>query len=397
MISDFKRSKLRTPKRLLIKRLLSHWFFMVWLCAAVGAAVLYGRSSRFGGLTGVVEKTVIPVASLETAKLVSLNVKVGDRVKKGDILGKLESASLEGDILIDRARMADMVAGHQEGILQLVRQYESTYADAKAALDAEKMNQSSIAGELVALKQDLKRRQELLSQKVISELDATTMLPRIAELERAAEMGVPLLASLEARLIQAARGQTQLRKWLKIEEGRDMLEVMQDVVAKGQSNQDMFQVASELMGEKYLLRATIDGMVCEIYSVPGATVLEGAPVIDLIHETPATKIIGYVPEVYSTAITVGQMATVSRSSGDRIHVRAVVKFVAPVIDPLPTRLSPLAQASAGIEVRIRRVYFELQGAHDLIPGETVQIQLVSPLGLQISELLRPIFGNGSDQ
>jgi hypothetical protein len=48
-------------------------------------------------------------------------------------------------------------------------------------------------------------------------------------------------------------------------------------------------------------------------------------------------------------------------------------------------------------VRIRRVYFELQGAHDLIPGETVQIQLVSPLGLQISELLRPIFGNGSDQ
>ena len=68
---------------MLIRRLLRTWTFLVWLGVIVVVWYFHTREGHFGGMSGAVETLPEDIAPLETARLESLDVEIGQVVTPG--------------------------------------------------------------------------------------------------------------------------------------------------------------------------------------------------------------------------------------------------------------------------------------------------------------------------
>jgi hypothetical protein len=80
---------------------------------------------------------------------------------------------------------------------------------------------------------------------------------------------------------------------------------------------------------------------------------------------------GFMSETDAHEVAVGLPATIMRNSGLGAAYAARVVQVGPEVEALPQRVSPMP----GQTIRGRRFILQLQSPTDLIPGESVRIQL----------------------
>jgi len=351
--------------------MLSRWPFLVWLGVLVLVMFLYTAGESFRGMTGIVETVAEPVAPLETARLISIDVQLGQSVKTGDVMARMDTAMIDAQLAIDEALMLESqgtIAGYQQNLLLLFRQFERTITDAQTQLATAKSDYERDTAELNELLKEQTRRDLLLQKRLISEQEATAFRPRIAALEKETYAYPTLVKLYETRLHEAQKGCDDLRTNLRVEAGEDITIAIERKMSARLNILEAGRAKSKIQLENYTLRARRDGVVSGITAQPGDVVNAGERILRIVAHH-SDRVVGFLPEIYVADLRVGQPAAVRRETGTVVFP-AIVEGIEPEVRALPGRVSPIR----GQSIRGRRIVFKLTGEHDFIPGESVVIR-----------------------
>lgn len=375
--TSFKRPSLRTHPRVRLWRLRQNWPVLVWVLVLGLTFVLFVRSSQFGEMVGVVETIAEPVAPLETARLNAILVRVGQRVKAGDVIAQMDTTLVDAELALEKATMTvqqGTLQSYQTATHSLLRQFDTAIEDLLASLKEQEMLQKRDTAELAELKKIQAQRDDLFRRKLITEVDANELRPQIAGLETSVAAYPEMVSALKLRLERARNGRAALGETLKVGDGGDVLGAIADA---NRSQAEVLKTTvemRELERKSYTLRATRDGIVSEIFKVAGDVVSSGTPVVKIVAERPGA-VIAFLPEAHLASLSLGETVYVFRQYGTSVFVPAVVETIAPELDTMPMRISPIQ----GQLQRGRRVVLNLQGprAGDFVPGETVQVRMIA--------------------
>ncbi|MEM7391602.1 MAG: biotin/lipoyl-binding protein, partial [Verrucomicrobiota bacterium] len=315
--------------------------------------------------------TFEPISPIETARLLSIDVEVGQRVKVGDVIAQMDTALIDASIQVSEAEMMDTesaVAGFQRNIMQLDRQYSEAIADAEQALEELRQTQLREQAELDAWKAEEEKQTQQLRDKVITIQQVRAYGPQIAALEKALESYPALKQLYQGRIEQAKIQKMELRETLGMEDGEKFDDLIQRKMDHRNAILESMKNKQETKKEAYTLKATRPGIVSRIYKKRGDVINSGEIIVRLTSEE-AEFIEGFLPETHSVALKIGEKTSIKRSMGADQVATAVVMSIAPEVQALPGRVSPIG----GMQMRGRRVVLSIEGKHDLIPGESVRI------------------------
>ncbi len=351
-------------------RIKQGWPVVIWILAAAGAAFLYFHSGNFTSMTGAVVAVVEPVAPLQTGRLLSLEVALGDRVKAGDTIAVMDASLLDARLSVEEARMIEAeqtVSGFEQGMMRLALDADTARHRAELELQNVRMTYEAQQAELAELKRELKRRESLLAAGLDEASAVAELRPRIAQLSKEIEL-FPAVEEISLKRVEGAiRQMDALRASLEIDADASVLESIRD---RAEAQRGVLRASMErrlLEKDTYVLKARRDGIVSRIFAMPGDVIGAGDVILRLVSET-SDSIEGFLPEHYIASLHIGQEVRIERISGQGTF-KAAVTAIAPEIQTLPGRVSPIRNQP----IRGRRVLLSIVGEHPLIPGETVRV------------------------
>ncbi|MBU4528826.1 MAG: HlyD family efflux transporter periplasmic adaptor subunit [Hoeflea sp.] len=312
---------------------------MTFLCSLPLLSALAFMCGGPGPLAvGYVEGEYVLVAPIETAQIVDLAVRRGDRVTAGQPLGRLERRDAE--IAVAQAEAALTQAESQLANLQEGRRPEEI-ASIEAALSSAKA-QAEEAGRVMQRHKDLLAR-GISTQATFDSASTSVELARAKVAELEANLAVARLPA-RANEIKAAQA--------SVEQAKAVLDTAEWRLAKR------------------TLLIPQSGVVSDIIRNTGEVAGPQAPVLSVLPDG-ALKLKLYVPEFALSSLSVGAQLTV-RCDGCGEGMRATVSYISsdpeftpPVIYSLETRQKLVYLIEARPE----------DGAWALAPGQIVDVAL----------------------
>jgi multidrug resistance efflux pump len=370
-MTTYKKKKMRPHSRHLGARFIRNWPYLLWLAIIFVVIFLHATGEQLTGMTGVVEIVAEPIAPLETARLLSIDVELGQPVKAGEIVARMDTTLLDARIAVDDAdiRQAEgTMMSYTLSLLQFVNRFETALTDAKAELEAAKLGQKRDTAELKELRREQKRREDLAKQGLLSLQEVHELRPQIASLMHTVAAYPELIAVHQARYDETLEVRDRIAAMLSdgTDGETDIWKAIEDAEKARREVFDQSRQRRQIQRGLYELHATRDGVVAQISSVPGDVVNSGVEIMRIV-SVQSSRIIGFLPELHVSELKVGQEAFAWRQKGQGIKVPCVVVSIAPDVRALPGRVSPIR----GQPLRGRRVVFKIVGEHDFIPGETV--------------------------
>ena len=318
----FKRPPLRQRHRHLFRQMFSGWPWLIWLAAAVLAVVLLPGGMYRVRFFGKAEKVYEYVSPLENGRLVSLNVALGDPVEAGQLIGKLDNATLASELLMDQA--------------SLMKTRDKVYS-IRYELESMKLEEAKTKAKLSALESQWERNQRLLEQRLVLEQDVEDLLPQIKATKAVLAHYPQVIEQLEARLKAANEDAEQF---------------------------DSGELA-ELVAAQCRLTATMPGVVAEVLHQPGDIVETGDPVIR-ISNIATRRVIAFMPEAKRMDLAIGERCRIiTQTNHDVFH--GIVKSITADIRKLPVNTGFNDRMLMG-----RRIVIEVEDA-DLVPGEQLVV------------------------
>ena len=318
-------------------RVKNRWPAAVWLLAIVVAVFFYFHGGQFGGMSGVVEAVREEIAPLENARLKTIDVVMGQRVRKGDMLATLDMTMLETQIALDKLQVEIAVSRAETDLRDL------------------KIREAESAGELDVLNIEVARLDELLAQHLIDAETVSRLRARQQALTRSAIFYPNTIQAIEDELVRLREWQARVNAQFNKETGDLGMEAAGEETKKG---------------EVSFLRANSDGTISEIFYHPGSVVPAGMPIMSVVKDGPQ-QVIGFLSEINARSISLGMTAYLKSLSGQGPVVRARVIALLPDIATLPNRVSPFPTQT----YRGRRVVLEPVEPSHFLPGESVSIEL----------------------
>jgi multidrug resistance efflux pump len=319
----FQRPALRHRKRHLIRQLFGGWPWLVWMCAAIAVLLLLPGGMHRVRFHGVAERTYEYISPLESGRLKSLLVDLGDAVHADQLIGELDNATLASDMLMDQA-----------SLMKTRDKLQSIRCD----IESLKLEQAKTAGELKSLEGQWKRTEELLGKNLILEQEVDDVRPQMEALKDVLTYYPNLITQLEQRL-ELAEADAELFN-------------AEDLKA--------LQIA------QCRLTARSPGVVAEVLHQPGDVVETGDPVVR-ISNISTSRIIAFMPEDKQMDLAEGERCRIIASGTREIH-HGTVKTVTADIRKLPVFTGFADQILRG-----RRIVVEVDDGTELIPGEQVVI------------------------
>jgi len=319
----FKRSSFHHHPRHLVRQLFNGWPWFLWVGAAVAVLLLLPGGMNRTRFYGVAERTYEYVSPLESGRLKSLLVNLGDPVHEGQLIGELDSESLATELLMDQA---SLMKTHDK--IHSIR-YEA---------ESMKLEQARTAAELKTLEARWKRTAELREKNLILEQEFEDLRPQIAATKEVLAHYPALIGQLEERLEVAVRDAEQFN-----------------------ANE-----LKELQAAQCRLEATTAGVVAEVLHQPGDVIKTGEPVVR-ISNVSTSRIIAFMPEEKRLDIGEGERCRVIASASRELY-HGQVKTVTADIRKLPVFTGFGDQILRG-----RRIVIELEGGAELVPGEQVVV------------------------
>ncbi|MDF1859072.1 MAG: biotin/lipoyl-binding protein [Verrucomicrobiales bacterium] len=349
-----------------------YWPLLVFVFFIVLAAFLYANGGKYRVMTGTAERIVENIAPLESARIESIHVKVGDRVKAGDIIAQLDTGIIDAENAVQKERIVRASLEAKLEQLTLERQFSSALQEAEQALREAKMDLRLNAVEHDALVKEIARLEPLQEKRLVSAESLAAKQARESVLRETLKLMPDHIEALAADVERAKEQQATA------------LARMDEMKANTASATDAQGEAIKLLNirrDGYTLRAKQEGVVAEIDGQPGDVVEPGGTIASLLIQGPI-RVVGFLPESDLSAVAIGTPAniypTVSLRETGVISGR--VAQVSPAVYSLPERASPIR----GQVVRGRRVVLDLDEVVNLIPGETVSIEIESSLFTPIS-------------
>lgn len=372
----FRRPRIHRSPLALLAGALRAWPFLLWVAVVAIAVVLHNQTERYGTLPGKLDEVIQQVAPVETARLLSMEVVPGQKLRVGDVVARMDTSLVDAQIAAEEARAAETgerLAGSQENTMRLLRQQEADAAQAEAELAAERQRRAQSEAELLALREELARREDLLRRRLIREEDVGDLRPQVAATEKLVETFPALIAALERRADEARQAADRLKIWINVEAEESLLTAAAQRRAEWRELVEQSRNARARQREEYVLRAAIDGEVSRILHTAGNVVVAGDPVA-LVVNLQSDIVLGYLVEGSRQIPLPGQRARVWRQGGYREAVVGVVETVSPQTEIFPMRATPIRDSV----VRGRRMTIRLPADHTFLPGESLEIEIDQP-------------------
>lgn len=320
---NFKRPTLRHRRRNLARQLFNGWPWLIWMAAAIAVLILLPGGMHRIRFFGVAERTYVYVSPLESGRLKTLLVNLGDPIEAGQLIGELDNETLASEMLMDQA--------------SLMKTRDKVHS---IRFDVEnlKLEQAKVAAELQTLEGQWKHTEELREKNLILEQDAEDIRPQIAAAKAVLKHYPNLIDQLQERLEFAERDAKLFNA--------DDLKKLQEAQCR--------------------LMAQTAGIVAEVLHQPGDIIKTGDPVVR-ISNVSTSRIIAFMPEEKRMDITEGERCRVIVSASRQTY-HGTVKTVTADIRKLPVFTGFSDQIMRG-----RRIVIEVDDEVKLIPGEQVVV------------------------
>jgi multidrug resistance efflux pump len=327
------------------------------------AVYLLARESGVGttAARGFSEAVPLNVAPSVAGRLVQLNVALGQTVKAGDILGKLDGSALE----IDKKR-----AEAEHKLLEAKLMAETSRED-DVVMRAEVWRLRTVAGSqqdqaaLSALDKELERLNSLLDDQLVKASDVEprrrereALAARVQTFDKAKAAGQ---AGLDPRNVKGS-DQRRAIVQLRMAPLREAIKVKEAEIAQIDYKLSMLN-----------LRAPADGQVSLINRRPGEVVALGEAAIVIVVHRPGIFIV-YIPERQTRMPNVGDSVDLTRRGVFKPGASGRVVEVGPDIVEVPPRL----RSSPQVPVWGRRVVVDASASESMrsVPaGEEVRVRL----------------------
>lgn len=319
----FKRPAMRHRRRHLIRQLFNGWPWVIWLGAAIAVLLLLPGGMNRVRFYGVAERTYEYVSPLESGRLISLNVNLGDPIHAGQLIGELDNQSLATQLLMDQA--------------SLMKTRDKVHS-IRYDVENLRLEEAKTAADLKALEGQWARTEELRAKNLILEQEVEDIRPQIEATKDVLSHYPKLITQLQERL-----------------------QVLEKETALFSSNE-----LKELQAAQCRLEAQTAGVVAEVLHQPGDVVETGDPVIR-ISNVSTERIIAFMPEENRMDIAEGERCRVISSASREVYYGIVQTVTADI------RKLPVFTGFGDQIMRGRRIVIELEDDVELVPGEQVVV------------------------
>ena len=368
---EFKREEMRMPWRFRLRRL-SRWGLLAPMIALIPLLLWFltrtgGGSDRFLGLVEAESETVGAVGPV---RILSIEVKLGQRVAPGDVLVRLDPAGPALDKAVQEARLQDYEQGavrYRQTLQESERRCRQIVQEAAVALESERMNRARDEAELAGLKAEIARLQPLIEKRLVSEIELSSLRPKAAALEQTVVRYAPLIEALQTRRDQAGADLREVQNLLA-ETARTALA---SAAAAAPAAAPPGPVSA---GESSVLRASRAGVVSRIQYQAGDVVVAGEAIVRVTAER-SRYITGMLAQSQLLGVAVGdQLQVVRTADSSPPALTARVESIDPEVMDLLDPFNPAPR----FPVRGRRVRLQvLEENGALVPGETVTLRFSS--------------------
>ena len=383
--TEFKRAMLRSSRRLRLYRLINSWPFFAWFAVMAVCGFLYVRSTQYGVVPGTAQIVHIDAAPLQAARIKEIYVKVGDHVTNGQIVVQMDTTLADVQVAQPEAMLSagEITLAQYEGQMQtLVRTFDDEILRTMTTIEQQKNQRDSDSARLTELKSIQAVRDKLYKVNVITEEVCDALRPEIAGLEQVVASYPSSITMQEQAMDDHKKKRADLQKSLRL--GPDD-NIMAAIAQKTAAETAILKTAvdmQKLQRETYTLRAEADGVVSDVMLFSGSIAQAATPIVRIV--TESCLIIGYLPELRRGLLKTGDHAFAFRMG--RPPVKVVVVGIAPEIDPVPVKLSPIS-APLGVTFSSQRIVFRTEEPSDITSGEKVQIRMESESWSKISQWL----------
>lgn len=367
---------MRVPFRVRLQRFLRFGILLAILALIPVFLRLQTRDASTYQFPGVVEGESETVGAVQPARILSVEVQLGQRVKPGDVLVRLDPADRSLDLAMQEARLADFeqsllryeqdIARYKQTLQESERRCNQTVQQAAVELETAKMNCAGDVAELSALQAEIRRLQPLIDKRLVSEIELSALRPKAQALEQTVARYAPLIEILQKRHDQAVKDQQEVRALLASVDGPSSADPLK--ASMRQVAQACRQAAKT---EPFVLRASRTGVVSRVQRQTGDVVVAGEPIVRVASTSPM-YISGLLTQRQLTGLSVGDRLDVLRkTSAGQQTLRAEVEVLEPEVMDLLDPFNPAPR----YPVRGRRVRLRLLEADgSLVPGEAVTVQ-----------------------
>lgn len=369
MEKSFNRPALKRPLRQRLRAFARLVCGFVILAASACVLVwLFGRESAVT-FRGIVDAGAENVGPVEAARIVSIEVAPGQRVKAGDVLVRFDPAARLAEEAMNEVKMREAEQSDtrfRENLRDAARRARQLVREAAVALEERRMEKLREEAELAGLDAEIARLQPLVEKKLVSELELTSLRPKAEALRKTVGGYEPLLRALAERHEQAQA---------------DLKDIAAELVAcEAQPASTNAGLSAALRRyeeiqrlDTSVLKALSDGVVSQVFRRAGDIVPAGEAIVRLASAPDARLVTGMLPAEFLDAVNVGDVLVVSRLIVGR-GVPVTAKGRVETIDPEVLDFFDPMNTAPRVPVRGRKVRIRLLGdSSAFIPGEAVLI------------------------
>ncbi len=335
---------------------------LVWLTAVGG--ILYLSEGGLPGsrvATGFAERVTLSVAPIRPGRVKTVNLRLGQAVKQGEVLATLETDELEARLAQARALLVELkakVEAERENLHESIARSKILMLKARAGAQEDR-------AKLRELDLQLKRLESLAVQKLVAAptVEAARRERAAAAARTAAFTGAEGEAS---ELADAPSGIPQYSALSFADAVAIRLAPSQEAV----KTQEAAIRLLELELEGMTLRAPAEGIIATVSKRQGEYALAGSEVATLV-STRGAHIAAFLPMRVARELALGAVVKVKRTGSLARPKPGTVVEIAPSIEEVPARL----RLSPQIAQYGRRVIIETADAVELVPGETFDVVL----------------------
>ena len=357
--------------------------FMVVVAAAYGLhwmGNIPGRSFAFA------EAEEIAVSALYRGRITAVIVQPGQQVKKGQVVARLDTSSVEGEIEVLQAEISQLEAEAESGRLDAKRsqlldseQFETAVEKARLSLTREEAGLQKVKAEAIVVNSEVKRLRRLVKQGLSTREELADLEARHATLQREVKERPNALRLLRSQLNKALNranaaeeesvGLVSTALNSKLEVARRQLEGL------GKQRKGM------------TLYSPVDGNITMLHGMVGEVVNPGDPVIGLV-ASQSSRVIACVSEDEALKVKEGGLATLQIRGDNTRKLSGHVIALGPLIREVPIRCRSIPNRPAWG----RQVTLQLDESATLIPGQslTVQFELGSRSGEVVASMQRDV-------
>jgi len=355
---------------------------LIWCVAIAGIVVLFKQRAQRFEVVGIAQSHTTQIASTQTGRLKSVSVELFDTVSRNQTVAILDDSLLKAEITTAKAEIErldaelnaaqdvfeaqqidlqnDLVAAHRRYTLD-IENYRLRKLELIATIEPDKINieKLKLAGKMFVMGGNLE-----LSDLATLELKQIEL--QIEELDKRIKENQTILAQAQDNLDMA---QQRLEDFINEQPELPSIDSSLEIITQQINVQEKRIDQLSIQLASLVLRSPFDGMVSQINSREGETVLPGAPLM-AIAETSPSMVIAYTIENSTENIEEDMKVELIITGPQQQIADSQVVQVGPTVEIMPARL----WRNPNIPQWGRPFLMKVPPAMKLTPGQLVGIR-----------------------